>query len=63
MRPKRKGEQTCRCEAYRFPHRKYGGDCLDVQAELSREEERNLFHSMSYRQRQEYGRFLRSEYN
>jgi hypothetical protein len=36
---------------------------LDVQAELSREEERNLFHSMSYRQRQEYGRFLRSEYN
>lgn len=27
MRKKRKGEYTCRCDAYRFPHRFGGGSC------------------------------------
>ncbi len=26
-RKKRKGEVVCRCGAYRFPHREFGGEC------------------------------------
>lgn len=27
MRKTRKGELVCRCRAYRFPHRMFGGEC------------------------------------
>ena len=37
----KKPQETCTCAAYKFPHRKGGGDCADEQDRLLREREAN----------------------
>jgi len=36
-------QETCRCEAYSFPHRLYGGKCSGSDDEGEEEDYRNLW--------------------
>lgn len=58
-------KKVCRCPAYKFPHRILGGKCVggEENDEQRRDRERDEYLAMSWRQRREHARFLRSEYN